>query len=470
MSVLALENLYEVVQQAMKQWHSRELGASELMTLCALRQMQRAQQLSAPHAVRALLSDALARLAQQDADAAQLLQMRFVDDMPVNQVAVQRHVAESTVYNQQRQALEGLCFVLEQMEKAALSHHLDGQLQRLESVTYERLIGVEAHLERLMALLAAPAPPRIVALEGIGGIGKTSLANALLRHVIAQRTFEQVGWVSARQQHLTLGGMVRTVPAAALSAEELVERLFAQLLTAEQASGPASYHQRLALLRNHLKEIPHLIVVDNLETLLDVESLLPTLQELANPTKFVLTSRERVYGVSRVFHFTLPELAAPHAIELLRLEAQLSNLPSLLACSDEELMPIVETVGGNPLALRLVVGQAQIYDLAQVLTDLRRARGQSAENLYTYIYRQSWQRLDRPTQEALLLMPMTRPQGEELGWLVQIGGMAEEVLKDALAALVRYNLVDVRGDIHSQRYSIHGLTRTFLQEQVAKWR
>ncbi|MEZ4705626.1 MAG: NB-ARC domain-containing protein [Caldilineaceae bacterium] len=469
MSAARLKNLHDAVQQAMKQWRSREIGASALTTLCVLRQIQRERHLGAPQAVWALLNEALARLAKQDADAAQLLRMRFVDDTPVHQVAVQLHRAESTIYGQQRQALVGLCSVLAQMEEAALKQQTSRQLPRLEPATYERLVGGEAHLDRLMALLVTPEPPRIVALEGIGGIGKTSLADALLRRVIEQGLFEEIGWVSARQQYLNLGGVVRIVPEAALTAEELVDRLFAQLLTAGQPSSQGAYDQRLALLRAHLKEIPHLIVVDNLETLLDVESLLPTLQDLANPTKFVLTARERVYGVSRVYHYTLPELAPPHALELLRLEAQMSNLPSLLACSDEELMPIVETVGGNPLALRLVVGQAQIYDLAQVLADLQQARGQSAANLYTYIYRQSWQRLDRPTQEALLLMPLARPQGESLDYLAQIGGMDVETLKDALAALVRYNLVDVRGDIHSQHYSIHGLTRTFLQEQVAKW-
>jgi hypothetical protein len=36
--------------------------------------------------------------------------------------------------------------------------------------------------------------------------------------------------------------------------------------------------------------------------------------------------------------------------------------------------------------------------------------------------------------------------------------------------LVLLNLVDARGGLHERRYTIHSLTRTFLQEQVAKWK
>jgi DNA-binding MarR family transcriptional regulator len=42
-------------------------------------------------------------------------------------------------------------------------------------------------------------------------------------------------------------------------------------------------------------------------------------------------------------------------------------------------------------------------------------------------------------------------------------------VSDALDRLVTLNLVDSQGNLSERRYSIHGLTRTFLQEQVGKW-
>ena len=42
-------------------------------------------------------------------------------------------------------------------------------------------------------------------------------------------------------------------------------------------------------------------------------------------------------------------------------------------------------------------------------------------------------------------------------------------LRTALETLVSFNLVEVRGDLHERRYTIHSLTRAFLHEQVLRW-
>jgi len=232
----------------------------------------------------------------------------------------------------------------------------------------------------------------------------------------------------------------------------------------------ASTEQMLTLLQTRLKETPHLIVIDNLETLLDVESLLPTLQKLANPTKFVLTSRARVYAELNLFHVQMQELPEPAALQLVRQEAELSNLPVLATSPDTELRAIVDVVGGNPLALRLVVGQTHIHPLKTILDDLRRAHGDTAEQLYTFIYRRAWESLDEFSRRVLLIMPLASSQGAALAYLAEVGDIAADEIHHALNKLVTLNLVDVRGGLHDRRYSIHSLTRTFLQEQVAKWK
>jgi hypothetical protein len=213
---------------------------------------------------------------------------------------------------------------------------------------------------------------------------------------------------------------------------------------------------------------PHLIVIDNLETLHDAESLLPTLRSLYGPTKILLTSRESHYGEGDVYHFPVPELREVDALRLVRQEATLRNLPHLLAASDNELHPIYETVGGNPLALRLIVGQCYAHDLRAVLNDLVAARGK-AEVLYTYIYRRAWEHLDESAQNALLAMPLLHPTGGRFEDLVAISEIEPPVLRSALERLTLQNLVDVRGEVDSRRYSIHNLTRAFLQEAVALW-
>ena len=128
-------------------------------------------------------------------------------------------------------------------------------------------------------------------------------------------------------------------------------------------------------------------------------------------------------------------------------------------------------VGGNPLALRLVVGQLHVHALPVVLEALTLAQGQSIEQLYTYIYRQAWEALPQATRIAFLATALLPEPGERFAYLNDISGLSREALYSALHQLVRLNLLDRHAgeDLSSNRYAIHSLTRTFLMEQVRRW-
>jgi DNA-binding MarR family transcriptional regulator len=94
------------------------------------------------------------------------------------------------------------------------------------------------------------------------------------------------------------------------------------------------------------------------------------------------------------------------------------------------------------------------------------------EQLYHYIYWQAWTQLDTAAQQALLLMPLVTESGGDLDYLTSMAaaaGLSAITVSDALERLVALSLVDSRGGLHERRYTIHALTRTFLQEQVLKW-
>ena len=66
-------------------------------------------------------------------------------------------------------------------------------------------------------------------------------------------------------------------------------------------------------------------------------------------------------------------------------------------------------------------------------------------------------------------MPLTTTDGADLAFLAAVSGLDGADLRHALDTLVMFTLVHARGELHHRLYSIHNLTRTFLQEQVAKW-
>ena len=143
-------------------------------------------------------------------------------------------------------------------------------------------------------------------------------------------------------------------------------------------------------------------------------------------------------------------------------EARLRNLPHVAAASDTDLRPIYATVGGNPLALRLVTGQLHLLALPQVVENLREARGERAEDLYRYIYWDAWQRLPPEARDALMLMPLFAGDGADLAAISRVSDLSDDTLVEALEYLAKLSLINVAGDLHRRRYSLHRLTETFL--------
>ncbi len=80
-------------------------------------------------------------------------------------------------------------------------------------------------------------------------------------------------------------------------------------------------------------------MIDNLETVQDVEALLPTLRRLVNPSKVLLTSRHSLSEEGDFYHTIVPELTAAEALALVRQEAAIRNIPQVLAASDADLYP-----------------------------------------------------------------------------------------------------------------------------------
>lgn len=465
----------ESVHQALKEWQRGDSSTSPFSGLLLFQQACHEVGVTTSDAIDHVLKQGLGLMDEEGEKGHQyvtLLEMRFLADRPAHQVAVALAVAEGSVYRQQALAIERLTTILQQLEACAQAQRAERLVGRLESATYSHLIGRERQLALLRNRITQPGPPWQFAIEGIGGIGKTSFADRLVRSLIGDAYWRDFAWVTARQQIFNGGGAVTAIARPALTTEVLIDELMQQLWGEEVEIEHLVHPQKMAMIKERLRDRPHLIVIDNLETVLDVESLLGCLRELTNPTKFLLTTRHSRFGEAGIYHFALPELAKEDALVLIRQEADLRNVSGIHAASDDDLMPIVATVGGNPLALRLVVGQLHTHTLRQVLDNLQNARGQQARAIYTYIYHQAWQELDEVARRVLLLLPLALESGSDFDYLAAIGsqaGLSTTQLDDALTELIVRNLVDSRGDLMQRRYSIHNLTRAFLHQQVLGW-
>lgn len=330
----------------------------------------------------------------------------------------------------------------------------------------QRLFGVSQTQAQVREVLERPDTPWLVALDGIGGIGKTSLAGALVRELGTTGRFFEVAWVSAKQEEFSPGGGLGPARRpAALDPSALTNSLLEQVGDLFLLTRPLE--ERQAALAALLKKQPYLVVLDNLETLEDYQSVIPLLRQCANPTKFLLTTRHALHAYEDVYCLSLPELSRDDVLALLTYEAQVRGLTALAEASPAQLDSIYAVVGGNPLALKLVLGQIRALPLGLVLENLRLAQGKKVDDLYTYIYWQAWNALDEAGRQTLLAMPLA--QNGTLAQLAALSDLDQTALTQALEHLATLSLLDVSANLEQPRYRIHRLTETFLLNEVIKW-
>ena len=421
------------VLDVLEAWNKGSLAKTAFARSLHIRQNLTRFNQDAAAALREQINDSLQRLSEEQRRAVTQL---FQKGIVVHKVAQAMQISESTVYRNRNTAIRSLAQEWTRIEEAAYRRYRS-QIEERAQADIGHLFGVAHNLKLLRDALLAPSEPWVVGIDGIGGIGKTSLAlAAILDHDILVR-FDHILWVSARQSEWhSIRGIVDNARPA-LTYETLVSRILEQLL-GPQAAASIAPREQAEQVRFLLHEKPILLVVDNLETAADQQALLPNLVTLACPTKILLTSRH-----------SLRETAGKEAKGIIN-----------------------EVTGGNPLATKLVAGQLSTFPLERVLADLRQARGEKTDNLYRFIYRQAWEQLNEDARNVLTLMPLIAEEGGGLPQIEAVSQLPVARVTDALQQLVRFSLVNVRiasGPRAGNRYNIHRLTESFLLEEVVAW-
>ncbi|MCB0162588.1 MAG: hypothetical protein KDI79_00085 [Anaerolineae bacterium] len=458
------------VHQALRTWHIRRAD-DVLSDLLLVQQTKSAQIAAIPCLIgNQVLLDGLEWLKQINIEGSNLLQRRFLNQETALEIAHCCNLSEDVIFQRQRVAIAQLAELIWQKEQALRQKRINQIETRFKPQTHSQLFGISPKLSQLRAKFQTCAAPWFIALEGLGGIGKTALAQALIRDLTLSGTFIDIGWVSAKQQDFLPCIGLQPSLKPALDINTFANTFAHSLLEQFGFTIPASalLPEKMAVLIDLLKTSPYLIVIDNLEKVIDYEAWLATLCRLANPSQFLLTSRHSLRAHPDVFCYPLQELSEANTLALLKYEAQVRGILPLANATQHQLEEIYRVVGGNPLALKLVVGQMAVLPLSQVLENLKKAQGKKIDNLYTYVYGQAWRELDEISREVLLAMPLV--QNGDLAQLSAVTNLEMALLNDALENLVNLSLIEVAGsNLSNHRYRIHRLTETFMLTEVTKW-
>ena len=302
-------------------------------------------------------------------------------------------------------------------------------------------VGRADELNKLKDALGSDRWP-VVAIEGMGGVGKTALALEAA-HDWSSAGFEGVVWVSAVQRPLALADLVDTT--ARVLDYPAVTRL------PDEKKGDE--------LRRVLAQHRYLVVLDGFEAV-DDASIDSFVRSLPEPSKTLLTSRRSVVDVRTI---PLRGLSAEEAIELLQREADRIGVTGIDEVASD-LTTLYTLTGGSPLALKWALGLLrQGYDLGDVIESLQAAEGE----VFDVIMGRTWDRLSAPARSLLLAMhcfvaPATKAR------MKAAAGLPEADFDAAVEELTSGSLLEQQGTLSRRAFAVPPLLRAFAGKQVRR--
>lgn len=325
----------------------------------------------------------------------------------------------------------------------------------------DQVIGIKTLLAQLSTWLESQNAAHAISIEGIGGIGKTLLAQHLLEQAYQDSQYDHYAWVSARQKEINLNGEITEVTKPASTLEDIISRLTQQLGQGHLVG--LSTQEKITQLTKLAHQQKLLIFIDNLETSSDIDEIVPNLHKLNGNARIIFTSRKSLGRYPGVRIFPVPELSFANSKKLIK--AEMKRLGLTLSLSEETVQALYEITGGIPLVLKLATAQFGRVETKEIIRQLRLGE-KRAKNIYTYIYRQAWKLLPDIGKKLLLSMLLVSPDGEDRTWICQMGALTDEEFNQGVDELKQLSLIEFSGSIEMPKYRIHRLTATFLQTDV----
>lgn len=394
------------------------------------------------------LEGLIAELGQAEPMHAELLMQRFSEKERINRIAAKRGISIDHVNRLQRFAIQNLTALLSERETSVLAEKRERILAKLPPASYATLVGRKPLVSKVCELLKTQKGPRIVELVGLGGVGKTAIANSVADLLAGQDAIDDLIWVDANQGD---------------KGAQLLEKLSEGLSTSLEPT-----YQSKTSLKRKLNSRRYLIVLDSLSEQLSDLEWLHTLDTLSGISRFLLTGRSMPTELAPVYAIRVKELTRSHAISVADQQAKLLGIREKL--TKQTKTQLYDATGGNPLAIKLAVGLLRELAKPNVLSSLTQGFSAKTEFLFEGIYSSIWRQLDRNSQALLLSTLSFIETGATLDQLRTVSELNKRQANDAVLSLSRFSLIELRTVSGVQKYGTHRLTRSFIDLKQANMR
>jgi tetratricopeptide (TPR) repeat protein len=323
---------------------------------------------------------------------------------------------------------------------------------------YGQFIGREKELAKIHQLLLPYPRSRyhIITIDGIGGIGKSALAlEAACRYVRDWATlpdderFDAVIWVSAKQTVLTAEGIISR-HTELHSLNDIYTTIAVTLERGDIAQ--ARVEERSAMIAHALTRQRTLLIIDNLETV-DDEQVVAFIREVPDPTKVIVTTRQRIDAAQSV---RLVEMPWEDAQNLIAQECEKKNVE----LDSKDARRLYDRTGGVPLALVWSVSRVA---LGEGIDTILRRLGHPSNDIAQFCLEGVMQTLRGDDTYELLVASALFAQDAPREALCYVAGVKDEMsCADGLILLERLSLLNRYAD----QFSLLPLTRSYLEHEL----
>jgi DNA-binding SARP family transcriptional activator/tetratricopeptide (TPR) repeat protein len=317
-------------------------------------------------------------------------------------------------------------------------------------------VGRRDELRRLGSALsegggAAAAVVTVEAIDGMGGVGKTSLA-VHLAHQLRDRFPDG-------RLFLHLGGHApdRTAPTPIRALTELL-----RLLGVDVKELPHETEELVALWRSVVRDRRMLVILDDAAGSDQVRPLLPG----DSPTAVIVTSRRRLPGLPGVRPLSLDVLPAEDAIALF-----VRRLGTRRGGGEDEIAEIVRVCGYLPLAIEIAASRLLArpsWTTSDLLRQLSGGGGRIAElrdgeRTMTHVFALSYRELN--AEQQLVFRRIGLHYGVEFGppAVAALTGLSVGEAERVLEELLAHHLVS---EPSPHRFTMHDLLRGYARSLI----
>lgn len=332
--------------------------------------------------------------------------------------------------------------------------------------SYSKLFGREQQIDELLQYISHKYRQHMTIVQGIGGVGKTSLVIEAASRCWEAREkakdnsnipiFDAIIFTSAKDTDLLPVGVVER-PMKEPTLQDLF-RTIARVLK-DPAINKASDREKISAVYESLGNQRTLLIVDNMETIKgkDREDILAFLNNLPRTVQSIITTREQISLFSPI---SLKALSEGNSIQLIQKQAEIKNIE----LKEEHARKLYHRFGGVPLALIYVVGQLSgTYSLEELLNNSVAL----PEDVASFCFEESVKPLrNEPAHSLLMSMAMFRTKVLYIA-LANVAGLETEpiIMERSLEKLKQLSLVYQEED----KYKTLPITREYALSELAKF-